>query len=133
MIALTVLLLSAAGLSSLMVLPRMEDPLLTQRACSITTLFPGADAERVEALVTEKIEEKLLDIPEVKRMRSQSRANSSFISIELRDDVYNTDPVWSAVRGKLEDSISMLPPGASRPEFNELDIAAYAWIGALVW
>lgn len=133
LIALTILLIASAGLSSLAVLPRMEDPLLTQRAATIVTVFPGADAERVEALVTEKIEDKLIDVPEIKRIRSQSRAGSSFISIELRDDVYETDPVWSSIRGKLEDSISLLPAGAQRPEFNELDIAAYAWIGAIVW
>ncbi|MEZ6135511.1 MAG: efflux RND transporter permease subunit [Pirellulaceae bacterium] len=133
LIVLTVLLAVASGLSSLMVLPRMEDPLLTPRACSITTVYPGADAARVEALVTEKIEDQLIDSPEIKRMRSQSLAGSSFISVELRDDIYDTGPVWSAIRGKLEDSISSLPAGASRPKFNELDIAAYAWIGAIVW
>ncbi len=133
LIALTLLLAIASGATSLLVLPRMEDPLLTQRAATITTVFPGADASRVEALVTEKIEDKLLDISEIKRMRSQSQAGSSFISIELRDEITDTDPVWSAIRGKLEDSISTLPPGAARPQFNELDIAAYAWIGAVVW
>ncbi len=133
LIALTVLLAVASGASSFLVLPRMEDPLLTQRAAQITTAFPGADAARVEALVTEKIEDKLLDIPEIKRLRSQSWAGSSFISIELRDEVTNTDPVWSSIRGKLEDSISLLPEGAQRPVFDELDIAAYAWIGAVVW
>lgn len=133
LIALTVLLAVASGVSSFLVLPRMEDPMLRQRAAQITTVFPGADAERVEALVTEKIEDKLLDIPEIKRLRSQSWAGSSFISIELRDSVIDTDPVWSSIRGKLEDSISLLPSGAQRPVFDELDIAAYAWIGALVW
>ena len=133
LIILTVLLAVASGVSSLMVLPRMEDPMLTQRACNITTIFPGADAERVEALVTEKIEDELIDVPEIKRMRSSSTAGASFISIELRDDVYDTEPIWSAIRGKLEDSIASLPDGASRPIFDQPDIAAYAWIGAVVW
>ena len=133
LIVLTVLLAVASGVSSLWVLPRMEDPLLTGRAAQIITVFPGADAKRVEALVTEKIEQQLLDIPQIKRMRSQSQAGSSFISIELRDEVDDPSPIWSDIRGKLEDSISLLPDGALRPRFDELDIAAYAWIGALVW
>lgn len=133
LIVLTVLLAVASGVSSLWVLPRMEDPLLTQRAAQVTTVFPGADAARVEALVTEKIEDKLLDVPDIKRLRSQSRAGISFISIELRDEVTDTGPIWSAIRGKLEDSMAELPSGAERPQFEELDIAAYAWIGALVW
>lgn len=133
LIVLTILLAVASGVSSLLVLPRMEDPMLTQRACNITTIFPGADAERVEALVTEKIEDELIDVPEIKRMRSSSTAGASFISIELRDDVYDTEPIWSAIRGKLEDSIASLPEGASRPIFDQPDIAAYAWIGSVVW
>lgn len=133
LIVLTLLLAAAAGISSLLVLPRMEDPLLTQRAATITTIYPGADAQRVEALVTEKLEDNLVDIPEIKRMRSRSSAGSSFISIELRDEVYDPEPIWSEIRGKVEDSISLLPTGASRPEFNDLEIAAYAWIGAVVW
>ncbi len=133
LIVLTLLLAVASGLSSLWVLPRMEDPLLIGRAAQIITVFPGADANRVEALVTEKIEQQLLDIPHIKRMRSQSRAGSSFVSIELRDEVTDPDPVWSDIRGKLEDSISLLPAGALRPHFDEIDISAYAWIGALVW
>lgn len=133
LIVLTVVLAAASGLSSLLILPRMEDPLLTQRAANVLTIFPGADAEKVEALVTEKIEQQLLDSPDLKRIRSQSRAGSSFITIELRDDIYNTDPIWSDLRGKIEDSIAELPEGARRPIFDELDIAAYAWIGAMVW
>ena len=51
LIILTVLLAVASGLSSLIILPRMEDPLLTQRAANVLTVFPGADAEKVEALI----------------------------------------------------------------------------------
>ena len=38
------------------VLPRMEDPVLTQRAAIINTRYPGANAARVETLVTDVIE-----------------------------------------------------------------------------
>lgn len=131
--ALTVLLALAAGVSSLWVLPRMEDPQMVPRAGNIVTAFPGADAQRVEALVTEKLEERLRELPEIKRLRSQSRAGASFISIELRDDIYDPGPAWSKVRGKIEDAIGKLPEGATRPEFTEAEITAYAWVGGIVW
>ena len=133
LMVLTLFLAIASGLSSLTVLPRLEDPVLRQRAGNVTTIYPGANAERVESLVTEKIEDRLLDVPEIKRLRSSSRAGVSFISIELRDEVIDTDPVWSEIRGKIEDSIAMLPPGAGRPLFNDVDVTAYAWIGCIVW
>ncbi len=132
-LALSILLILVSGISSLWILSRQEDPLIRPRAANVTTLFPGAEADQVEAQVTEKLEERLLELPEIKRLRSQSRVGASFISIELRDDILDAGTVWSKVRGKLEDAIADLPEGATRPEFDDLDIAAYAWIAGIAW
>lgn len=130
---LTLLLVVVSGISSLFVLTRREDPMLTPRVAQVSTVFPGADAERVEALVTEKIERKLRDVPEINQMISSSRAGASFITIELKDEVRDPAKIWPRVRGKVEDSISLLPKGALRPEFDEVEMSAYAWIGGLTW
>ena len=95
LLVLSICLILVAGLSSYYLLPRMEDPVLTQRAAIINTLYPGASAERIEALVTEKIEEELQEIEEIKEMRSSSRSGISTITIELKDNVYAVDEVWS--------------------------------------
>jgi multidrug efflux pump subunit AcrB len=126
-------MLAVGGLSSYFVLPRMEDPVLTPRAALVTTLYPVADAEQVEALVTDRIEDALKEVEAIKEIRSQSRSGVSVVSIELRDDIYESATVWSKIRGKIEDSIALLPPEASRPEFDDLDVRAFAWIGGLVW
>ena len=65
LVALTVLVLIAAGLSSFLSLGRQEDPTITNLFATVTTQFPGADPERVEALVTAEIEEELRKIAEV--------------------------------------------------------------------
>lgn len=133
--ALLIGLLVVAGLSSFAVLPRMEDPLLTARAALVLTSMPGADAEQVEALVTDRIEEELRDISEIKELRSESRAGLSTITVELRDDVYgDTAPaIWSKIRDRLADAEAMLPPGASKPRFEELEVTAYTRLIAVVW
>ena len=82
LLALAICLILVSGLSSYYVLPRMEDPILVSRVANVNTLLPGADAERVESLVTEKIEETLREIPEIKELRSNSRAGVSTISKE---------------------------------------------------
>ena len=133
LLILMIAFLVVGGLSSLSVLPRMEDPVLTPRAATITTLYPVADAEQVESLVTDRIEQSVREVEAIKEMRSESRSGVSLITIELRDDVYNTGPIWSRIRGKVEDSISLLPPEASRPQFEDIDVRAFAWIGGLVW
>ncbi len=133
LLVLSVALIAVAGFSSLQVLPRMEDPLLTPRFGIINTRFPGADAERVEALVTNSLEDALRQIEEIKELRSTSRAGISTISVELRDDIDATQAIWSRVRDKLSDVESGLPEGAFRPEFDEQDVKAYAAIVALKW
>ena len=55
LLILTICLIVVWGLSSFFSLPRLEDPELTQRNAFITTVFPGASAERVEFLVTDKV------------------------------------------------------------------------------
>ena len=126
-------LLLVGGLSSYMILPRMEDAVLTSRAATISTRFPVADAAQVEALVTDRIEKAIREVEEIKEIRSQSRSGNSLVTIELRDDVYVPGPIWSRIRGKVEDSIGSLPAEASRPQFDELEVRAFAWIGALTW
>jgi multidrug efflux pump subunit AcrB len=133
LLIMLIAMLIVGGLSSYSILPRMEDPVLTARAATITTRYPVADAEQVETLVTDRIEQAIREVGEIKEIRSQSRSGVSLITIELRDDVYVPGPIWSRIRGKVEDSIALLPAGASRPQFDELDVRAFAWIGALVW
>lgn len=133
LLILLIALITVAGLSSFYVLPRMEDPVLTQRVARVNTPFPGADATRVESLVSEKIEEELREFDEIKELRSISRAGMSNMTIELRDDVYEVDEVWSRIRDKIDDARLEFPTGAGEPDFEELEVKAYAIILALVW
>ena len=133
LLIMMIALLLVGGLSSYMILPRMEDSVLTSRAATISTRFPVADAAQVEALVTDRIEKAIREVEEIKEIRSQSRSGNSLVTIELRDDVYVPGPIWSRIRGKVEDSIGSLPAEASRPQFDELEVRAFAWIGALTW
>lgn len=122
-----------AGLTSISVLPRMEDPVLARRVGLVATRMPGADAARIENLITEPLEDLLQDIEEVKEIKSESRPGISTINIELRDEIVKSDEVWSEVRGIIDDAVANLPPGASRPQFEEMDVRAYALIAALKW
>lgn len=133
LLILILLAIGGVGITSIIELPRMEDPPLSQRALSVTTLLPGADATQVEAKVTEKIESYLLEVPELKYLRSQSRAGASWISFELEDSVSNTEDVWSRVRRKVEEAKSELPKEATEPVVEDTSVSAYAWIGAVVW
>lgn len=134
LLVLTIILIGVWGVSSYFTLPRLEDPELVSRNAIVKTFFPGADAERVEALVSEKIEDKLTEIEEIDNYRSTSRAGSSIINIELQDSVtkQEVDSVWSRVRNKL-DEVEVELPANIKPELEEVKIKAYALIAALTW
>ena len=134
---LTLLLIGlvlVAGGSAVSILPRMEDPLLTERAALIITSLPGADAEQVESLVTDRIEDELREVAEIKELRSSSRTSLSTITIELRDDVMEDEApnLWSRIRDRIADAEVDLPQNASRPRFERIEVTAYTRLIALV-
>ena len=63
--ALVVLIIVSVGSSALLTIGRQEDPSITNLFATVTTPYPGASPARVEALVTEKIEEELREISEI--------------------------------------------------------------------
>lgn len=130
--ALVLILIFGAGCIALIQLPKLEDPPLSQRGGTITTLLPGASASQVEAKITEKLEEKLLELPDLKKLRSESRAGASVISFEFKDSVRDTELAFSRLRSKVHDASAKLPDEATKPIVEAIDVAAYAWIGALV-
>jgi len=135
LLILAILIIVTWGISSFFTLPRLEDPELVSRAAVITTSWPGADAERVETLITEKIEEELSEIEEIRDYDSTSRAGSSIIDIELLESVQeaSADTVWLKIREQLNQVTTQLPAGASQPRLEELEVKAYAMIAALTW
>ncbi|MEO1796146.1 MAG: efflux RND transporter permease subunit, partial [Pseudomonadota bacterium] len=128
LVALIILVLVSAGLSSFLSLGRQEDPTITNLFANVTTQFPGADPERVEALVSAKIEEELREIPEVDTVTSVSRSGVSVVSVELLEtlDEATIEQVWSEARDAVEDARREFPAGVLAPEFNAEGISAYS-------
>ena len=133
LLILTICLILVWGFSSLQILPRMEDPALSQWYGKITTRFPGASAERVESLVTEKLEQELQEIEEIQFIESTSQLGTSSIVLKLQDNVKNHDEVWSRVRDRLADVTPQLPPEVLAPKYEEINNRAYTLIVALTW
>jgi multidrug efflux pump subunit AcrB len=105
------------GTSAFLNLPRQEDPTMTERFGFVETYLPGATAERVETLITEKIENGLREVPEVKTISSTTRSGYSNVNVELFDAVNadEVDLVWSEIRDKMNDLEGDLPSSASKP------------------
>ncbi|ESA36203.1 cation multidrug efflux pump [Leptolyngbya sp. Heron Island J] len=130
---LTLTLVIVWGLAAFLSLPRLEDPEIVQRVSTVTTVFPGASAERVESLVTDKIEEELSDIEEIEEIRSASSPGISVVTVELKETIPDVEPVWARVRSQIDDVIPELPAEASRPEYEDQEVKASAMIVGLTW
>ncbi|MFN4062290.1 MAG: efflux RND transporter permease subunit [Paracoccus hibiscisoli] len=133
LVALALLVILSAGLSSMLAIGRQEDPSITNIFATITTPFPGADPARVEALVTAKIETELRTIPEIAEVTSTSGTGISVIGVELIETVppASIEQLWAQVRDAIDDARRDFPPGVQPPVFDSDGAGGYAAIFAL--
>lgn len=131
--ALVVVMMLATGLSALLTIGRQEDPTITNLFATIVTPYPGADPSRVEALVTEKIETELKEIPEVSEITSVSRSGTSVVQVELSQFISDQkiEQTWSEIRDALSDAAREFPQGVAQPEFDNDRTGAFTAIYAL--
>ncbi len=121
-----------AGVSSIAVMPRLEDPILKRRVAVITAAFHGAAPTEIESAVTVPIEQWLNEFSEIKQVRSNTRANVTNLVVELKDRVNDPASVWSAIKSKLSDNADQLPEGCSKPALSVFPLKAFAAILAIV-
>ena len=109
------------GLTGYNQLSRDAMPPFTIRTCSIVTTFPGASPERVENLVTDKIEKVIQEIPELKTVTSESRTSLSIIQAQLKADIEqeNLQNIWDKIRRKIEAIQSELPDNIYGPDVRD--------------
>lgn len=116
-----IILVAIAGIFSYMKLGRMEDPTYTVRTMVVSVAWPGATAEQMQEQVTDKIEKKLQDTPNLDYIKSYSRPGQSVIYVYLddkapRDSIRST---WHEVRNLTEDMKKDLPEGVYGPYYND--------------
>jgi multidrug efflux pump subunit AcrB len=116
LLVLVVLLLS--GYQAFTRLPRAEDPGFIIRTAVVTTQFPGASPQRVEELVTDKIEKVVQELPELDSVTSTSRTGLSLIYVNIEEKYKDLDPIWDDLRRKIDAVRGDLPSGVVGPGVN---------------
>lgn len=119
--AFIMVLLLAGGIFAYFVLEQREDPKFTFRVMVVKTLYPGATAQEVEEQVTDRLEKKLQELPNLDYLRSYSKAGESVIFINAREDIspQEIQVLWYSARKKTGDIKLTLPPGVVGPFFND--------------
>lgn len=113
------LLIALAGIHTFMTMSRLEDPEFTIRIAVISTSFPGASPQKVEELITDKIEKKVQEMAEVKTISSQSMTGLSIVFVELYPRYFDLQPIWEKLRNKIDDVKQDLPEGVYGPVVDD--------------
>ncbi|MEM6639899.1 MAG: efflux RND transporter permease subunit [Pseudomonadota bacterium] len=117
--SVVVVLLLIAGVLAYVALPKAQDPGFIIRAAVITTRLPGASPERVEQLVTDKIEKKAQEMPEVDTITSTTRTGISIVTVNFKESYKVMRPIFDDLRRKIDDIASDLPAGIIGPDVND--------------
>lgn len=108
-----------AGAMAYRDMPRAEDPGFIVRTALVQTVFPGASPERVEMLVTDKLESVIQEIPELDSVTSSSKVGVSVIYVNIREEYREMRPIWDKLRRKVERASGSLPEGVRGPFVND--------------
>lgn len=104
------------GVLGYMWMPKAKDPNLTIRVAAAVCFWPGANAEKIEQLVTRRIEAVIAENPNVSILESNTRSSVVVIYVNLKEDVEDVGKVFDDVALKL-NKITDLPPGARPVQF----------------
>ena len=116
-----IIVLGVIGVFSYTRLGQSEAPPFTFKVMTVRTGLPGATAREVEQQVTERVEKKLQEMPEINFLRSFSRPGESLVFVIIKDSLpaSQVPDVFYQVRKKVGDIRGSLPAGAIGPSFND--------------
>src|SRR5215831_1178983 len=98
-------------------MPKRKDPDIPVRQVAVVTPWPGQSAERVEQLVTRKIEERVAQNIRVSEITSTSRSGLSVVYAEVDEQLAtDTGKEFDDIKVKL-DGVTDLPEGAGPIQF----------------
>ncbi|WP_118805190.1 efflux RND transporter permease subunit [Haemophilus haemolyticus] len=108
------LLIIILGLQAISKLSVREYPKMTTTVITVTTAYPGADANLIQAFVTSTLEESIAQADNIDYMSSSSAPNVSTITVKMK---LNTDPAGALadVLAKVNAVRSELPSGIEAP------------------
>ncbi|WP_108398340.1 efflux RND transporter permease subunit [Devosia submarina] len=112
---------TVAGISAYMNLGREEDPNFTIKTMVIAAQWPGASVEEMTNQVTDRIEQKLVELSQLDYTTSTTTAGQTVVNVNLDASVAGGEvtATWTQVRNLIGDIAGEFPPGVIGPFFND--------------
>jgi multidrug efflux pump subunit AcrB len=123
---MALILIIALGIYSYNAMPRYLDPDLTVGEGMIITVAHGFSPEEMEKLITNKIEDELQGITQIRRHESRSFEGTSQIRVFFQTNLseYEIDQGMQEVRNAV-DRVEDLPEEAKVPRVLEIEVAIF--------
>ncbi|MEI3153986.1 MAG: efflux RND transporter permease subunit [Odoribacter sp.] len=103
--------------------PSVDPPII-----SVSTSFPGANADVIETQITEPLESAINGIPGIRSLTSQSRDGRSNITVEFNLEV-DLETAANDVRDKVSGAMRKLPKDIDAPTVSKADADAQPIFG----
>lgn len=117
-VVLLILAITLLGTVAMLDLPRESDPEVKIPIAVVSTFYPGASPADVENLITDKIENKIEEMTNVKMITSSSMVSISSVVVEFEAEANLEDSI-KELKDKV-DEISGLPSEAEEPVVTQI-------------
>ena len=106
-----------AGVLSFIQMPKLEDPAVAVKQAMVVVPYPGAGAHQVELEVAQLMEDELRNLPDVKKIKSESKNGMAMLTVEFQMTVLLEDleQHFDLLRRKVDDLKPRLPQGCYDP------------------
>lgn len=119
---LVIIALIAMGLYALNMIPKESAPEVRIPVGIVSAVFPGASAEDVEKLVTNKIEDRIANIENLNKLTSTSRESVAVITAEFTASA-DLDTSIQDLKDAVDTVTSELPREVEDPTVSEINFA----------
>ena len=112
---------SVVGVSAYLNLGREEDPPFTIKTMVIAAQWPGASVEEMTNQVTDRIEQKLVELSQLDYTASTTSAGQTVVNVNLKSSVSGSEvtATWTQVRNLIGDIAGEFPAGVLGPFYND--------------
>ncbi len=109
---LLIVLSLAAGVVSLLVTPREEDPQIIVPMADVMISMPGAEAAEVERQVSTRLEKLIYQIPGVEYVYSTSMPGQAVVTVRFYVG-QDLERSWVKLHNKIQANVDQVPPGVT--------------------
>ncbi len=122
---LILIALVIGGVLSIYSIPKESDPEVAIPIAVVSVAYPGASPGDIEKLITNRMEERLASLTNVKQISSASREGLASMTVEFEASADLEDSIRK-LRDEVENAKSVLPEDASDPVVSEIRMDDFA-------